>query len=195
MVTLEQVEKLREKANVSYHEAREALASTNGDILEAIIKLEKDKKIAPPGNGGFYSSQGHSRREQDRETKRSRPGWEESVGRDGSVTFAELAGRFLRWCGRLIDRGNRNSFVVKKDGVRIMTVPVTVLAVLLLFAFWIVLPLIILGLFFGYRYRFAGPDLGRENVNRALDTVARAANDLKKEVKGHGNVPGDDTDH
>ncbi len=64
-----------------------------------------------------------------------------------------------------------------------MTVPVTVLAVLLIFTFWITVPLIIVGLFFGYRYRFAGPDLGKENVNQALDSVAKAAENFKREVK------------
>ena len=53
-----------------------------------------------------------------------------------------------------------------------MTIPVTVLVVFLLFAFWLIIPLIIIGLFFGYRYMFSGPDLGKENVNRAMDSVA-----------------------
>ncbi len=62
-----------------------------------------------------------------------------------------------------------------------------VLVVLLIFTFWITVPLIILGLFFGYRYRFTGPDLGKENVNRTLDSVAEAAESLKKEVKDSNN--------
>ncbi len=56
-----------------------------------------------------------------------------------------------------------------------MAIPVTVLAVLLIFTFWITIPIIILGLFFGYRYMFSGPDLGKENVNRAMDSVADVA--------------------
>ena len=48
MVTLEQVEKLREHANISYDEAKAALENANGDILQAIIDLEKQGKIKPP---------------------------------------------------------------------------------------------------------------------------------------------------
>ncbi len=43
MVTLEQVEKLCERANISYEEAKVALEETNGDILEAIIKSGKQE--------------------------------------------------------------------------------------------------------------------------------------------------------
>ena len=41
-ITLEQVEKLRTHANVSYEDARAALEATGGDMLEAIIRLEKE---------------------------------------------------------------------------------------------------------------------------------------------------------
>lgn len=44
-VTLEKIEILREKANVSYAEAKEILEKSNGDVLEAILLLEKDAKI------------------------------------------------------------------------------------------------------------------------------------------------------
>ena len=192
MVTLEQVEKLREKANISYEEAKAALEKTNGDILEAIINLEKEKRIPAPEGGGFYSSKGSQQNPEGNYREGKSKG--ETKPQDDSISFAELVGRFLGWCGRIIDRGNRNSFEVKKDGAKIMTVPVTVLAVLLIFTFWITVPLIIVGLFFGYRYRFAGPDLGKENVNQALDSVAKAAENFKREVKdgnerSHGEDP------
>ena len=57
-----------------------------------------------------------------------------------------------------------------------------------------VIPLIIIGLFFDYRYRFAGPDLGKEHVNRAMDSVAEAADNFKHEVKGD-KTDGTHTDH
>jgi len=44
-INLEQVDVLRERANVSYEEAKEALETCNGDIVEAIIYLENNNKI------------------------------------------------------------------------------------------------------------------------------------------------------
>ena len=84
--------------------------------------------------------------------------------------------------GELIDRGNKIAFSIKEE--KVMSIPVTVLVILLVFTFWITIPLIIVGLFFGYKYKFIGPDLGKENVNRAMDSVAEAAEKFKNEVKG-----------
>jgi predicted RND superfamily exporter protein len=44
-VKLEQVEILRERANVTYEEAREALEMNNGDMVEALIYLERNNKV------------------------------------------------------------------------------------------------------------------------------------------------------
>jgi len=59
-INLELIEKLRERANVSYAEAREALEKCNGDLLEALIELEKEDKIkADPQenkNTGFWAT-------------------------------------------------------------------------------------------------------------------------------------------
>ena len=44
-VTLEQIDELRKRANVSYNDAREALEASNGDVLEALVYLENHKKV------------------------------------------------------------------------------------------------------------------------------------------------------
>ena len=49
-VTLEQVEQLRAHAAVSYEEARRALEACDGDLLDALILLEREGRI-PPGGG------------------------------------------------------------------------------------------------------------------------------------------------
>ena len=45
MDEFEKVEVLREKANVSYEEAREAIKQADGDLLEAMVILEKQGKV------------------------------------------------------------------------------------------------------------------------------------------------------
>lgn len=56
---LELIEMLRERAHVSYEEAKEALEKCNGDIVDALIYLEKQDKIKPPpkdsGAAGFWA--------------------------------------------------------------------------------------------------------------------------------------------
>lgn len=44
-ITLEQIDLIMQRANVSYAEAKEALIQTNGDVVEALLLLEKTSKI------------------------------------------------------------------------------------------------------------------------------------------------------
>ena len=55
MVTLEQVEKLREYANISYDEAKTALENADGDILQALIELEQQGKVKAPEGGQYHT--------------------------------------------------------------------------------------------------------------------------------------------
>ena len=181
MVTLEQVEKLRQYANISYEEAKAALEETNGDILEAIVNLEKQNRIKSPQGGGHYNSRN---RHQDSHENHNRENYNSEYKKADGSSFGELVGRLFKWCGEIINRGNRNSFEVMRGDHKVISIPVTALALMLLFMFWLTVPLMIVGLFFGYRYMFIGPDLGREEVNRAMDSVADVAENLKKEVKG-----------
>lgn len=57
-VTLEKIELLREKANISYAEAKEVLEKSNGDVLEALLLLESQAKIKPPKASFCKSSKG-----------------------------------------------------------------------------------------------------------------------------------------
>ncbi len=47
-VNLEQIEMLRERANVSYGEAKEVLEKCNNDVVEALIFLESQAKVKTP---------------------------------------------------------------------------------------------------------------------------------------------------
>ncbi len=172
MVTLEQVEKLRERANISYDEAKKALEETDGDILEAVINLEKQQRIQAPASGGYY----HSKEERKQETHSDQEEKsKEKIKNEYKNNFGDLVSGFFKALGKILHIGNINSFEIVKDNKKIMVVPLTVFALLLIFAFWFVIPVLIVGLVFGYRYRFSGPDLEKTQVNRAMDSVSDAA--------------------
>lgn len=77
-VTLEQVERLRAHAAVSYEEARRALEACDGDLLDALILLEREGRIpAGGGRGAFFTTQpgaARSRRPPGPPGGRRRPG-------------------------------------------------------------------------------------------------------------------------
>lgn len=176
MITLEQVDRLREKANISYDEAKAALEAANGDMLEAMINLEKQGKVKSP-EGGSYNAGSESKSRSDCGHKNSN--YDKCNNRS---SLAELFRSFVRFCAKMIHKGNINSVEVLKDGEVKTAFSITVLVLLALCFFWITVPLIIIGLFLGYRYRFCGPDLGRDSVNNAMDSAAAAAETLKKSI-------------
>jgi hypothetical protein len=47
MINLENIDILKERANVSYQEAKEALEVCDGNLVDALIYLEKSEKIRP----------------------------------------------------------------------------------------------------------------------------------------------------
>lgn len=180
MTTLDQVEKLRSMANVSYDEAKVALDASNGDLLEAIIYLEKLGKVNTPAGGGYYSSEKAADSGDEGYKKTT---WEKQVNDfdkgNGFISFMNKLGKIFI---KMFHKGNINHFEVLKGQESKASVPVTVLALLLIFAFYVTLPLMIIGLFFGYRYRFNGPEFAGNTVNDAMNSAADVAEDLKKSI-------------
>lgn len=180
MVTLEQVEKLREHADISYDEAKAALENADGDILQALIDLERQGKVTPPQGGGKYNT-GSIEVSVKTQKENSDKAYTRENDRERSA-FSRNMRRFFRWLGEIIHKGNINALVVEKDGTDIMRLPITVLVLLLFIAFWIVVPLLILGFFFSFRYYFHGPDIKSTRVNDAMDSVANAAEEIKRDI-------------
>lgn len=178
MATLEQVEKLRERANVTFEEAKAALDATGGDILEALILLERQGKTTAPAGGGYYSSGGAAGEQKSEPQAEKKPAGGETFG--GVIRHI---GRFLR---KLLHKGNTNSFLIYRYDQLQASLPITALVLMLVFMFWITIPLMIVGLFFNFHYRFSGPDLGKDAVNNAMDSAARAAEDIKRSVQESG---------
>jgi len=178
MATLEQVEKLCAMANITYAEAKAALDAANGDLLDAIIYLEKQGKVQAPTGGGYYSSVKTMDVQTETSGENSRN--KQQYDKNDEHTFSSFLKKACQFCLKIIRKGNANSFEILSGGEIKAAFPITVLALLLIFAFWVTIPLIIIGLFFGLRYRFIGPDFGSNKINQAMDNAADAAQDLKK---------------
>ena len=54
-VTLEQIDELRNRVNVSYEEAKRTLEKNDGDLIKSIIELENKKKNKNSSKGNFTS--------------------------------------------------------------------------------------------------------------------------------------------
>ncbi|GFI22508.1 elongation factor Ts [Lachnospiraceae bacterium] len=169
MDNFQKVEKLREHANVSYEEAKQALENSNWDILDAMIYLEQNGKVHGPEQASYTTQSEKVKIELDEKECKS--------------TFSDNLKRFGDWCLGLFEKGNNNSFCVEYEQREIFRVPITLLVVLLFFSFWVVVPLLVIGLFFDMRYHFAGPNVRSVDIdlNKAMDSAADAAESIKNE--------------
>lgn len=183
MTTIEQVEKLREKTNVSYAQAKEALEKCNDDILDAILYLEEMGQIKTPENGGTYSSHEQSKDKSGKQGAKKNKNDVYYAEYDGKDSFQSLLGKFWGWCKKLLKKGCINNFEVYRYGRSIFKMPVIVFLFLLICAFWIAVPLLIVGLVFKFKYLFSGPDLSDMDIDKAIDAVADTAKTVKNEFK------------
>lgn len=183
-ITLEMVERLREKAPVSYGQAKRALEYSGGNLLDALIYLEEQGAI-PRQEGAYFTTRGETppspppappASEAEEETgsgkkkKKKRPDRKGKAA--GRSTFLQT---LRRW---LID----NELEIWRRDKPITALPVLILVLLVIFAYYVVIPLLILGLFLGFRYRFSGPDLERDELNDVMGNVADTAADLGRQV-------------
>ena len=165
MTNYEMTEKLSEKMGVTLEEAKSALEACEWDMLDAALLLEKERG----GQESAYT------------TRKAR---DESSASDGGSES-----RVLRRLGKLLKKllllGSRNRFEVRRKGTdeMLLDMPVIVLVALLLIAFWVCVPLLVIGLFAGFHYTFSGVELGREVINHAMDKASEAADKVMDEIR------------
>ena len=174
MENLEKVELIREKCNVSYEEARDALNACDGDVLDAIVMLEQEhgttKRMAsdiPPAPEAAYEL----------------PEAAAGAGTAGSGTSraASVWKRFCTRCKELWNAGMEMTFVAERKDEQVFALPMAVMVLGLLF--WgATLWLLVIGLFFGFHYRIEGGSKAAQTVNDAMDKAAEAADSIKESI-------------
>ena len=172
MDEFEKVEKLTQRANVSFEEAKEALKQADGDLLDAMILLEAQGKV-PAGEKTSRSTtyEGQS------EYIDVRDAVENEDRKSGRTLGQKIKHLFhLIWI-----KIRENKFLVERKGERIVSVPVWVLILALIFSFWTVGIVLVVGLFLDCRYEIVGPD-DLSVVNNALDKAGDVVEKVKDEV-------------
>ena len=161
MTHLEMVEKLRSITGLSYEEAKNILERNEWDILDAMIELEREGKAE---NGAAYS------------TPEKKPVYfkADAAEKRGDGPFR----RAFRWCWELLKKSCRNSVAAVRRGETILELPILVFIILVCACFWVVIPAMIVGLFFDLRYTIHGPDTSGTKAAETVSAVSDKAADL-----------------
>ncbi len=168
MEHFEMVEKLRQNANVTYEEAKNALEQSDWDMLDALILLENAGKIKKE-NADTYTTQ-----------KAPQPEKEPEQDLRGTLT------KVFSYLGEVFNKANNIYMDVNRRDKLLLSMPLTVLALLLIFMFWWVVPIMAISLFFGCRYSFRGHKAAG-TVNKAMDKAAQAAESFKTNMNKDEN--------
>ena len=147
MDKLDLVDKLKDKANISYENAKIALENSNWDILDAMLYLEGRGIVEGPSVSVFYSNEYKESYDNKQEEAYSN----DNINKNNSKSKDNFEGIFEAIC-KVIDNCNNIFFQIKKDSRVLVKIPLTVVVVLLFFAFWIIIPLVIVGLFFDIEF-------------------------------------------
>ena len=166
MDNFEKVEKLREKANVTFEEAKAALEEANGDLLDAMILLEKQGKAEAQKESFSTKDEPSSLMVVDEPEKKEK--------KRGNAFTDKLKALWHKSC--------ENYFVVERNEETIVNIPIWVFIIILLFTWHVTLAAMIIALFFGCRYSFKGA-AEMKLANDVCDKVSEAADKVKEEYK------------
>ncbi|MBO7711104.1 MAG: hypothetical protein J6S83_11590 [Lachnospiraceae bacterium] len=178
MDKLEKIERLRERANVSYEEAREALEQADGDLLDAIVLLEKQGKVRKPEQSTYttqYEEQQQYIRVVDKveEQKQSAPSLGKSIGK---LVHA------------IISFVMHSTFHVTRREKTIFTVPSVILAILVVIFWKAAVPVAIVALLLGFRFSFEGDGAhGTDTANDLLNKAGNIADDIQNGLRKEEN--------
>lgn len=150
MDMLEKVEKLREVADVTYEEAKEALEKAGGDILDAMIILEKEGKTTSKHSSSYSTTYEASKDSAELVAVNDNKGKENDKCK-GARDFGEK----IR---HLWDKLRVNYLVVKKNDEHIIRMPLWLFIAIVIVGIQIIPILIVVSMIFGFRYSFEGAD-------------------------------------
>lgn len=180
MEKIEKVEKLRAKADITYEEAKTVLEECDWDLLEAVLKLESEGKTK--NTAARFSTQGSSADDEPKSPQQIAESYQsyQKQNQKKDKGFGRTIYEGIRF---ILKKSIDNKFIVKRYGKVVLDIPVLLLVILMIGFFWILLILMGIGLFCGFNYSFAGPELGRDDINNAMNKASHAAETLKEEMK------------
>ena len=192
MDILEKVEALREKANISYEEAKNILDEANGDLLEAMVLLERQGKIRKPetelmrSDAGDTSETKTSEEAAEKEDTSDHTADEKAAAAGDANTGAKNSEctrrKVKRAMRKLIEVLKNNSLHVTRKEEDIFIMPAWAFALIFLFAWKPLLIIMLVSLFFQVRYSIEG----KNDLQAANDFLNKVGN-MAEEVAGEFN--------
>ena len=167
MDDFDKIEKLRQRANVSFSEAGEALRACDGDLLDAMVYLERQGKVAGPEQSSFST-----------DATAEKPSYENvpdvvtrSRAEDPDPSFGSQLGHLIKTA---IKKSTENFVVISHKGEEKARLTIIVLILARCLCNVAALIAIIVSLFLNVRDRLEGKD-DLSSVNKMMDQAENKA--------------------
>lgn len=178
---LKLVEKLREKAGITYEDAKRVLEINNWDILDAILYLEKQGKVKNPSVSIFYTNE----YKESYEEENTESNFEEVKKERNYKCNNTFEGIFEVIC-KAIDTCNNIFIEIKGKNNFFLKFPLTVVIILLIFGFWLLIPLVVIGLFLDIEFSVESKKINTDKINDILSKISKEV----QKIKAKGKVGG-----
>ena len=176
MDKLNLVEKLREKTGITYEEAKCVLEINNWDILDSILYLEEQGKVKRPSVSIFYTNEYNENYEDEDQQFNF-----QEVKKDNNYkSNNNFEGIFEAIC-KVIDTCNNIFIEIRGKNNFFLKLPLTVVIVLLIFGFWLLIPL-----FLDIKFSVESKKINTDKVNDILSKISKEVQNIKSKGKGGG---------
>ena len=204
MNEFEMIEKLVEKENVSFEEARDALNAAGGDLIDAIVYLERkakeeaaktdeaeakapqamaDHSATDEGDDNIFDNTVKMTADEtagSAANEKKEEGTMKEETRNTKTNSGSVIRNFLRKAKDILVN---NALSVTRNGEEKVKIPAWLLAIILFFCFRFSAIVLIVSLFLGCRYSFVGKD-DLSAANSFMDKAGDAADRVKAQFNG-----------
>lgn len=175
-ITLEKIDSLRERANVSYAEAKDALEKSGGNMIDAIISLEGENKTV-------YD---RAKKAQSRQKDTERMHHKKEQYKSNADDFVDSSKKLLK------SLNDTRVIMYNTDRV-VFDISMTVTLIAAVFAFPISAAVFVIGLLTGNKYKIIRKNKKNDLVNSVLDKAAQVSKTVADNLKDKVNhVQGSD---
>lgn len=181
MDRLNLVEKLRTKTGITYEDAKMVLEINNWDILDSILYLEEQGKVKRPSVSIFYTNEYNENYEDEDQQFNF-----QEVKKDNNYkSNNNFEGIFEAIC-KVIDTCNNIFIEIRGKNNFFLKLPLTVVIVLLIFGFWILIPLVVIGLFLDIKFSVESKKVNTDKTNDILSKISKEVRNIKSKIKSGG---------
>jgi translation elongation factor EF-Ts len=174
-VTLEKVDMVRERTGVGYEKAKQALEACEGDVLEALIYIEKTQNILKTKDDSFNDDENKN-----------------------TISIEELKA----WFKQMIEKGNVARIKIKKDETELIDIPVNAGIAASVVAI-IIPPILAAGVIAAIATQITieitkedgSVEIVNQQVSKVANDVKNKANDFADKVKNKVNEMKKDTNN